>query len=154
MDVTISSPIGAGSTTPRLGFPHRAERYRPVGPPLSSLVCWSCRCMEGFLIRGWHTFFPGWCWLYDPQVGVSTPCGPVSTRRTAVFVPDLLELWICGRISDPGMRSCPHWVALAHAGSMAGIIPLPHSFVEKASSLWHGFGHWVELESADKMRDF
>ena len=31
-----------------LGFPHRAGRYRPGGSPLSSPVCWSCKCVEGF----------------------------------------------------------------------------------------------------------
>ena len=31
---------------PELGFPHRAGRYRPEGPPISSPVCWSCRCVE------------------------------------------------------------------------------------------------------------
>ena len=35
-----------------LGFPHRAGRYRPGESPLSSPVCWSCRDIEGFLIRG------------------------------------------------------------------------------------------------------
>ena len=35
-----------------LGFPHHAERSRPGGSPFSSLGCWSCRVMEGFLIQG------------------------------------------------------------------------------------------------------
>ena len=44
-----------------LGFPHRAGRYRPGGPPpFSSPVCWSCRCMEGLPIRGWDHIPPGW----------------------------------------------------------------------------------------------
>ena len=34
-----------------LGFPHDAGRYRPGGSPFSSPGCWSCRGMEGFLIR-------------------------------------------------------------------------------------------------------
>ena len=56
----------------------------------------------------------------------STRCGDVSTRGTTVVVPVFLELQICGRIPDPGMGSYPTWVTLAHAGSMAGIIPLQH----------------------------
>ena len=42
---------GTKSMNLRLGFPRRAGRYRPRGPPFSSPVC-SCRCMEGFIIRG------------------------------------------------------------------------------------------------------
>ena len=60
-----------------------------------------------------------------PEWG-STRCGDVSTRGTTVVVPVFLELQICGRIPDPGMGSYPTWVTLAHAGSMAGIIPLQH----------------------------
>ena len=41
-----------------LGFPHRAGRYRPGGPPFSSSVCWSGRCMKGFPIRGWNHIYP------------------------------------------------------------------------------------------------
>ena len=36
-----------------LGFPHRARRYRPGGPPFLFPVCCSCKCMEIFVIRGW-----------------------------------------------------------------------------------------------------
>ena len=50
-DGILSSPSGAGSTNPLLGFPHRGGRYRPGRPPFSSPGGWSCRCMEGFLIR-------------------------------------------------------------------------------------------------------
>ena len=43
---TISDrPVG-------LGFPHRAGRFRPGESPFSSPGCRSCRCVEGFLIRG------------------------------------------------------------------------------------------------------
>ena len=33
------------------GFPHPAGRYRPGGSPSWSPGSWSCRDMEGFLIR-------------------------------------------------------------------------------------------------------
>ena len=84
-----------------LGFPHRAGRFRPGGSPFSSPGCRSCRCMQGFLIRGWEPVVPGWRWLYFRApanqrtaggVGVSTPCGAVSTRGITVFVPALSML--------------------------------------------------------------
>ena len=43
----------------RFGFPHRAERYRPEGSAFLSPVCWSCRDMAGFLIRGWEIILAG-----------------------------------------------------------------------------------------------
>ena len=42
----------------RFGFPHRADRYRPGESQFSSPVCWSCRYMEEFLIRGWERILP------------------------------------------------------------------------------------------------
>ena len=62
-------------------FPHPAGRYRPGGSPFSSPGCWSCRNMEGFLIRRRDLILPG-CgdtstltreetlaarWLHEPQ---------------------------------------------------------------------------------------
>ena len=77
-----------------LGFPHRARRCQPGGPPFSSPVRRSCRCVEGFMIRGCGLILPG-CGG-SPRtpvnqrsasvVGVSTPCGAVSTRGIAVFI--------------------------------------------------------------------
>ena len=61
-----------------------------------------------------------------------TPCGAVSPRGTTVCVPGLLELQMYGKISNPGMGPHPPWVALAHAGSMAGIIPLAHQSSRKS----------------------
>ena len=82
-----------------LRFPHRVGWYRPGGPPLSSSVCWRCRCKEYFLIWGSDLILPGWRWLHEPQpisnesVGSGpTPCGVVSTRGIVAFVPALLEL--------------------------------------------------------------
>ena len=46
-------------------------------------------------------------------VGVSTPCGTVSTRGTTVFVLVVLQLEMHGRISDPRMGPYPPRVALA-----------------------------------------
>ena len=85
-----------------------------------------CRFVDGFLSRGRDLILPGFGgtstlaraatlalrWLYELQpirnpwmapVGVSTPCGAISTRRITVFVPGLLELCIYGRNYGPGM---------------------------------------------------
>ena len=35
--------------------------------------------MEGFLIQGRDLILTGWRWLHEPQVGVSTPWGALST---------------------------------------------------------------------------
>ena len=72
--------------------------------------------MEGFLIREWDPVVPGWRWLdfrapanqrSADGVGVSTPCGAVSTRGITVFVPALSELQMYGGIAKPGMGTCP-----------------------------------------------
>ena len=105
----------------RLGFPHGAGRFRPGGSPISS-PGWSCKGIEGFLIREWKPILPGVRWLcvrspanHRPAsaAGVSTPCGAVSTRGITVFVPGLSYLYIYGGISDPGMGPCRPRVALA-----------------------------------------
>ena len=84
-----------------LRFPHPAGRYRPGGSAFSSPGCWSCRYMEGFILRGWELILPGVRWLCvrSPAnqrsaggTGVSTPCGAVSTRGITIFVPGLSEL--------------------------------------------------------------
>ena len=62
----------------------------------------------------------GWRWLYEHQVGVSTPSGAVSTRETTVFVPGLSELEMYGRIYDPGMGCYPPRVAMALRTSGCG----------------------------------
>ena len=108
-----------------LGFPHPAGRYRPGGSEFTFPGCWSCRDMDGFPTRGWEITLSG-CGgtlgvvprgkprralapgapvnQQSPSgVGVSTPCGAVSTREIYVFVPRLLELYRYGRIRDPGM---------------------------------------------------
>ena len=48
--------------------------------------------MESFLIRGWDLILPGRRWLYEPQIGVSLPCGAVPTGGITDFVPGVLEL--------------------------------------------------------------
>ena len=72
-----------------LGIPHRAGRYRRGGSPFSSPDCWRCKCMEGFLIRGWELILRG-CggtstlsrgatlaarWLHEPQPIRNQPVG-------------------------------------------------------------------------------
>ena len=81
-------------------FHTSARRYRPGGPPCSSPVRRNCRCMELFLIREWDLILPRWRWVYEPRVGVSKPCGAVSTQATTVFVPGSSELQMYGIIYD------------------------------------------------------
>ena len=57
--------------------------------------------MEGFVIYGCNLILSGRCSFYEPS------CGAVSTRGTPVFVPVLLELWMYGIISYPGIGSYP-----------------------------------------------
>ena len=52
-------------------------------------------------------------WLYEPQVGVSTPCGAALTRGTTMFVSSMLELYMYGRIYDPRTAPCSPRVSLA-----------------------------------------
>ena len=98
-DETLSSPGDAGSTNSGLGFPHRVGRYGPGASHFSSPVCWSCRCMEGFVIRGWDFILPGWrrlCELRTPGWGVHTVRGEIDPGDGR-FVPGLQEL-MYGRI--------------------------------------------------------
>ena len=44
--------VGVEQQPVALGFPHRTGRYRPGGLPFSSPVCWRCRCIEEFVMRG------------------------------------------------------------------------------------------------------
>ena len=96
----VSTPCGSVST------------HRPRGCTFSYLGCRSCTCMKGFPIRRWELIPPGSRWLYVQSTanqrsasgaGVSTPFGAVSDRGSAVFVPRLSELYMYGRISNPGM---------------------------------------------------
>ena len=58
-----------------VGVPHRARRYRHGGLSFSSPVCYGCRCLEGFVIRGCDTVLPGWRWLHEPQPICNQPVG-------------------------------------------------------------------------------
>ena len=69
--------------------------------------------MKGFLIRVWDLILPGWRWLYEPQVGVSTPRGTVSTRGTTMSSPSLLRFVDVWKDYDPGIGPYPIRVALA-----------------------------------------
>ena len=44
------------------------------------------------------------------EIGVYTPCGGVSTRGTAAFVPSSLELQMYRRISDAGVEPYSPWL--------------------------------------------
>ena len=122
-----------------LGFPHRAGRYRPEGSAFSSPGCWSCRDMEGFLIRGWELILPAVALCTIPSesaisdrrvAGVSTPCGAVATRVTTVFV--LAELYGDGIISNTGMGTYHPRGALSHVRSPASDRPVGLWFSHRA----------------------
>lgn len=81
--------------------------------------------MKIFMILGWGRIVPGYGrtstlsraatpaagWLHQTKRnqqstdggGVFTSCGAVSIQGSSVFVPDLLDFWMYGRSSDPGM---------------------------------------------------
>ena len=97
----LHEPQPISNHTVRLEFPHPAGRYRPGRYVFSSPGCWSCRYIEGFLLRGWELILPGVRWLYvrSPAnlrwasgTGVSTSCG--------LFRPGGPSF------SSPGYRSC------------------------------------------------
>ena len=62
----------SATQTVGLGFPYRAGRYRSGG-------CRSCRCMEGYLTRGWDPTLPDVRWLY-----IRTPANQRSAGGTEV----------------------------------------------------------------------
>ena len=105
MDEISSSPGGAGSTNP--------------SQSVISQRVWGLHTVRGGIDPGDHRFRPRFVggadvWKdydqgmgpYPPGVALAlrtpgwgpTPCGAVSTRGTAVFVPSLSELQIYGRI--------------------------------------------------------
>ena len=71
----LHEPQSINNQPRRLGFPHRAGRYRPGGPLFSSPVRRSCRGAEGFLIKEWGLIVPAWRWLYEPQSISDQPMG-------------------------------------------------------------------------------
>ena len=69
----------------------------------------------------------GWDLILPDGVGFYTVLGGVDPGLTvSVVVPGILELQMCGNAHDPGIGPCPPRVALGHARSMAGRIPIPH----------------------------
>ena len=102
---------------PELGFPHCVGRYRPGGSPSLFPVCWKCRDMEGFLIRGWDLNLPvsgatsalageatlNARWLHDPQ--------SISNQPVWLGFPHRAEQY---RPGDPRFR--PHVVGVSCRG--------------------------------------
>ena len=110
-----------------LGFLHLAGRYHPGGSAISSPGCWSCRCMDGFLNRGWELILSG-CggtsalargatlaalWLHEPQpisnhlvgLGLPHPAGRYRPGGFAFSSPGWSYRDM--EVSDPGMGTCP-----------------------------------------------
>ena len=118
----LHEPQPIGTSPVRCGLPHRAGWCRPGGAPFSSPCCWSCRGYGRISDPGMGPYPPQGALALDTNTsqsaigwwaGVSTPCGAVSTRWKSVFVPELSELYMHGRVSDPGMGSCLPRRALA-----------------------------------------
>ena len=97
----LHEPLPISNHPLGLGFLYPAGRYRPGVSSFSSTVCWSCRCMEGFLMRGWELILPG-CpgSMYDPQ--------PISDRPLGLGFPHRAGRCRPGGspFSSPGCRSC------------------------------------------------
>ena len=81
-----------------LGLPRRAGRCRSGRSTFSPTECRSCRDTEGFMIRVWDPILPGGAGsprrrqsANASRIGVSTPCGVMSTRHNSVFVPGMSE---------------------------------------------------------------
>ena len=99
---------------PDFGFPHSVGRYRRVKSPSWFPVCWSCRDMEEFLIRGWELNLPvsgatltlaggatlAARWLHEPQ--------PISNQPVGLGCPHLAERYRPGgsASSSPVCWSC------------------------------------------------
>ena len=89
--------------------------------------------MQAFLIRGKEFILTGWRWLYEPQVGVSTPWEAVSTRGARFrsrFV-GVVDVWkhFCsgdGILSSPGGAGSTNIRLKPHHGR--GIDPGDHRF--------------------------
>lgn len=73
--------------SPELAFPHRAQWYRPGGPPFPSPVCWSGRCINGCLIRRWDFTLSGWRSPDEPQRLNNQPVGLVLPHPAGPYRP-------------------------------------------------------------------
>ena len=98
---------------PEVRFPHCVGRYRLVGSPSWFAVCWNCRGMKGFLIRGWDLYIPvsgatstldggatlAARWLHEPQPISNQPVGLGFPHRAGRYRPG-------SAFSCPGCWSC------------------------------------------------
>ena len=117
LTLTGCGPLASRTPTmvyPELGFSPCVGRYRPVGSPSWFPVCWNCRDIEGFLIRGWDLNLPvsgatsalageatlAARWLHEPQ--------PISNHPVGLGFPHTAGPYRPGRsaLSFPGCWSC------------------------------------------------
>ena len=117
-------PAVGGFHTVRGGIVRGDDRFRPR-------IIGVVDARNAFCSEDGIAYSPGAGGFTNPnqqsasKVGVSTPCVAVSTRRTTVFVPGLSELYMYGRISDPGIGPYPAQVALG-TGSTNPRLGFPH----------------------------
>ena len=96
----------------RLVFAHRADRYRPEGSAFSSPLVWSCREIEGFLIRAWQVILSGCGGTSTlPEEQRSPRAGYRSASRSTISQSGLSFRTLRGGV-DPGghhirPRGCP-----------------------------------------------
>ena len=135
-----SQPIS--NKTVRLQFPHRAGRCRPGGPPFPSPVCWICKYMQWFMSGDGKLSSPGgagstnpsqsainqWDWGFHTVRGVIDP-------RDRRFRPERVGVAHVWKDLSAGMEIYRPRVALAHAGSMARVTPVPYEPSRKVSIL-------------------
>jgi len=138
-------------------FPERRWLYEPQvgvftlcgaasnrGPPLSSPRCWSCRCMDGFLIPGWDLIFPGWRWLTETKVVITTQCGPASPLGTTVFVPRVIgarDVW-----KDFWSGDLIHGSHIGVSTPCEAVLPRGKAMLLEL----YLYGRWKELWSKDE----
>ena len=77
----------------RLGFLHRAGRYRPEESAFMSPGCWSCRGMEGCLTRGYELIIPGVRWLYVRSPANQRSAGGAGDHRFRPRVVGVGDVW-------------------------------------------------------------
>ena len=79
-----------------MAFSHCAGRHQTGDHRYRPLLAEVVDVRKDFLMRGWDLIFPGWRWLTETKVVITTQCGAVSTLGTIVFVPRVIgvrDVW-------------------------------------------------------------
>ena len=99
----------------RLVFAHRADRYRPEGSAFSSPLVWSCREIEGFLIRAWQVILSGCGGTSTlPEEQRSPRAGYRIASRSAISQSGLSLRTLRGGVDPGGHHIRPQRVRAGH----------------------------------------